>query len=96
LAISQRRVNSLLYPSPRLILSNQHWRANAYAKKCTIRIGPDCLIRTRCEVYNGDSYPINFEHGIAGNPHSGKDVAIDNNVFMGNNVRILKGVTIGS
>jgi maltose O-acetyltransferase len=33
---------------------------------------------------------------MAGKPHSCQDVVIEDRVFIGSNVKILKGVTIGS
>lgn len=68
----------------------------AVAEKCTIKIGQNCLIGTRCEIYDSDFHPVNVEDRIAGNPHSCHDIMIGDNVFIGSNVRILKGVTIGS
>jgi maltose O-acetyltransferase len=68
----------------------------AIAEKCTIKIGRECLIGTRCEIYDSDFHPIGVEDRIKAIPSSCQDVVIEDNVFIGSNVRILKGVTISS
>ncbi|HGY5244106.1 TPA: acyltransferase [Aeromonas salmonicida subsp. pectinolytica] len=62
----------------------------------TISIGKFCLIGLNFNVINSDF------HGIEKNARRGqesvrrKDVTIGDNVFVGNNVSILKGVIVGN
>lgn len=57
----------------------------------TIRIGEDCMFANHVEIRNGDSHAI-FEGENRINP--AQDIIIQNHVWLGNNVTILKGVTI--
>ncbi len=68
----------------------------AIAEKCHIQIGKNCLIGTRCEIYDSDFHALSAKERRAETPHSCQDVAIGDDVFIGSNVRILKGVTIGA
>jgi maltose O-acetyltransferase len=67
----------------------------AIAENCTIKIGENCFIGTRCEIYDSDFHSLSVEDRISGSRHSCQDVLIGDNVFIGSNARILKGVTIG-
>jgi acetyltransferase-like isoleucine patch superfamily enzyme len=68
----------------------------AIAEKCVIQIGRNCLIGTRCEIYDSDFHALSAKERLAKEPHSCQSVTIGDDVFVGSNVRILKGVTIGS
>ena len=68
----------------------------AIAEKCMIQIGRSCLIGTRCEIYDSDFHALSAQERQAKSAHSCQDVVIGDEVFIGSNVRILKGVTIGS
>lgn len=66
-----------------------------YAKR-EIRIGDDCLIGANCKIFDNDFHPSDPEERLK-NPNAGKSapVHIGNNVFIGCNSLVLKGVTIG-
>lgn len=60
----------------------------------SIEIGADCLFGYRCEILDSDF------HGLPADKRGGMyalngDVRIGRNVWLGNHVKILKGVTIG-
>ncbi len=57
----------------------------------SIRIGEDCMFANHVEIRNGDSHAI-FEGENRINP--AQDVIIRNHVWLGNNVTVLKGVTL--
>jgi acetyltransferase-like isoleucine patch superfamily enzyme len=66
----------------------------AISEHTSITIGNNCLIGTNVEMLDSDF------HGLAQNdrtskPERAKAVIIEKNVFIGNNSKILKGVTIG-
>lgn len=67
----------------------------AIAEKSSITIGENCLIGTQVEIYDSDFHALSVESRKNGDPHEAIPVQIGNNVFIGSNVRILKGVTIG-
>jgi maltose O-acetyltransferase len=59
-----------------------------------IIIGKDTLIGLNFEVSDSDFHNLHPDKRIKGIPKTGK-VVIGKNVFIGSNVKILKGVTIG-
>lgn len=60
-----------------------------------IRIGADCMLSTGIEIRTGDSHSIiDVETGARIN--KGADVIIEDQVWVGSRVSILKGVTIGA
>lgn len=67
-----------------------------YAKK-EITIGNNCLIGANCKIFDGDFHPADPEERLK-NPNAGKcaPVHIGNNVFIGCNSLVLKGVNIGN
>lgn len=67
----------------------------AIAEKSSITIGQNCLIGTRVEIYDSDFHALSAEARRNGDRHEASPVRIGDNVFIGSNVRILKGVTIG-
>jgi acetyltransferase-like isoleucine patch superfamily enzyme len=59
-----------------------------------VYIGKDTLVGANVEIYDSDFheiYPFNRKYGSAKNAK----VIIGNNVWLGSNVKVLKGVTIG-
>ncbi|MEA1916321.1 MAG: acyltransferase [Campylobacterota bacterium] len=60
-----------------------------------IEIGKKCLIGTGCEIFDSDFH--NLDPQLRLDPHSIKTqkVILEDNVFLGSNVKVLKGVTIG-
>lgn len=67
----------------------------AIAEKTSIDIGESCLIGTRCEIYDSDFHALAKSDRESGKAHRCRPVVIEDHVFIGSNVRILKGVTIG-
>lgn len=64
------------------------------AEHGAIRIGCDCLIGTNVEILNSDFHPIAAELRMAVGANWA-DVRIGDRVMLANNVKVLKGVTIG-
>lgn len=64
------------------------------ADKSSISIGSNCLIGTNVEILDSDFHSIDPSKRHS-NDYSCLDVAIGDNVFLGNNVKVLKGVSIG-
>ena len=67
----------------------------AIAEQTSIEIGKNCLIGSRVEIYDSDFHAKNPAARVSGVSHLGSPVKILDSVFIGSNVRILKGVTIG-
>jgi len=67
----------------------------AIADKTSITIGENCLIGTQVEIYDSDFHALNAKNRKEENIYHPSPVKIGNNVFIGSNVRILKGVSIG-
>lgn len=60
-----------------------------------IRIGNDVLLGANCRIYDTDFHPLTALDRLRGNPPLTAPVAIGNQVWLGANVTVLKGVTIG-
>lgn len=61
----------------------------------TIEIGDDCLIGANCEFVDSDFHALSPRERRSGTPRT-KKIQIGNNVFLGVNVVVLKGVIIGN
>lgn len=60
-----------------------------------IRVGQRCLIGLNVEIFDSDFHRLNpLERG--GNNANSRDVIIEDDVFLGNGVKVLKGVRIGA
>lgn len=59
-----------------------------------IEIGEDTLIGLNFEVSDSDFHDLHPDRRMSGIPNTAK-VSIGKNVFIGSNVKILKGVTVG-
>ena len=59
-----------------------------------VEIGDNVLIGSNVEILDSDFHPLDPNSRIGGSPKTGK-VIIGNNVFIGNNAVILRGVRIG-
>lgn len=64
------------------------------AEKSHIKIGNDVLIGTDLCIYDSDFHDIRIDKRLS-TEHICQPVEIQNNVFIGSKVTILKGVTIG-
>ncbi|BCM76340.1 acyltransferase [Aeromonas caviae] len=89
--ISARAENSIIKIGRGTIINNS---PTIIADKSSIEIGESCLIGTGFYCADSDfhSLSINDRNGVA---HVCKRIVIGNNVFIGNDVKVLKGVTIG-
>ena len=69
---------------------------NAFSIECSSKvvIENDVLIGVNCSIIDNDGHNLAINKRNAGNPEMAP-VHIHENVFLGNNVSILKGVTIG-
>lgn len=69
--------------------------ATVYAKE-SVRIGSRCLIGANAKIFDTDFHPVDPEERLA-SPNAGRHdpVRIGDNVFIGANSIVLKGVTIG-
>lgn len=76
--------------------NNNHFNNNLtiIAEHGEISIGNDCLVGTNVSIINSDFHPISAAKRHGGGQKS-KFVEIGNNVFIGSNVSICKGVHIG-
>jgi acetyltransferase-like isoleucine patch superfamily enzyme len=63
-------------------------------ERTSVDIGDDVLMGTSVEIIDSDFHEMDPQRRNAGN-HRTAPVRIGNNVFLGSNVRIMKGVTIG-
>ncbi len=68
----------------------------AIAEHTMISIGKNCKIGTSVEMLDSDFHGINLADRSRSRPEWAKPVVVGDNVFIGSNTRILKGVTIGS
>ncbi len=60
---------------------------------CLIKIGNKCLFSDNIEIWASDTHSIFDSNNTMINPE--KDIIINDNVWIGTHVKILKGVTIG-
>lgn len=76
--------------------SHNHFNNNfmVVAEHGCIKIGDDCLVGTNVSIINSDFHPISVTKRHKGGQKS-RFVEIGNNVFIGSNVSICKGVHIG-
>ena len=68
---------------------------SAIAEHTSITIGRRVLIGTNVEVFDSDFHGIRVEDRMASRAEWAKPVVIEDDVFLGSNVRVMKGVTIG-
>jgi len=68
----------------------------AIAEHTAIEIGKRCLIGTNVEIYDSDFHGISVKDRGTSNPAKARPVVIGDDVFIGSNTKIMKGVTIGS
>jgi len=61
----------------------------------SITIGKNVLIGTSVEIYDSNFHGIKPDKRRISIPEDSAEVVIEDNVFIGSNVKVLKGVTIG-
>lgn len=89
--IDARKENS------KIIIGNNVWINNNFmiaSEGEGIEIGENTLIGLNVEITDSDFHDLHPERRMGGIPKTAK-VTIEENVFIGSNVKILKGVTIG-
>jgi acetyltransferase-like isoleucine patch superfamily enzyme len=89
----EARQNSASIEFGKNIIINNNF--TAICEKTRIKIGDNCLIGHNVEIYDSDFHNIEPSRRLE-NSHLCKEVIIGNNVFIGANVKLLKGVTIGN
>ena len=86
-------------PRAQISFGSGTWINNGFrciAEHSSISIGENCLIGTSVEILDSDFHGIGLhERGIS-KPEWAAPVVLEDNVFVGSNVRILKGVRNGA
>jgi acetyltransferase-like isoleucine patch superfamily enzyme len=85
-------------PSSKISIGENTWINNNFsviAEHTNIRIGRDCLIGTNVEIVDSDFHGIKVSERSISNYEMAKPVIIEDDVFIGSNVKILKGSIIG-
>ena len=67
----------------------------AIAEHAHIVVGCHCLVGTNVEIYDSDFHGIALADRHTSLPKWAKSVNVGDHVFIGSNVKILKGVTVG-
>lgn len=67
----------------------------AISEHKNITIGKHVLIGTMVEIYDSNFHGLEPGRRNISSPDEASDVVVEDNVFIGSNVKILKGVTIG-
>ena len=74
------------------------WINNGFrciAEHTSITIGRNCLIGANVEILDSDFHGLRVVDRTASKPEWAAPVVIEDNVFLGSNVRVMKGVRIG-
>jgi acetyltransferase-like isoleucine patch superfamily enzyme len=83
--------------SAKIIINEGTWINNnftAIAEHTSISIGKRVLIGTGVEIYDSDFHGITVNNRNQSNPEWARPVVIEDDVFIGSNCKILKGVKI--
>lgn len=86
-------------PSALVSLGSGTWINNGFrciAEHSSITIGENCLIGTNVEIVDSDFHGLGLHERGLSKPEWAAPVVLEENVFVGSNVRILKGVRIGA
>lgn len=86
-------------PSARVTLGAGTWINNGFcciAEHSSICIGRNCLIGPNVEILDSDFHGLAIAERSVSRPEWAAPVVLEDNVFVGSNVRILKGVRIGA
>lgn len=68
---------------------------SAIAEHSSITIGQRCLIGTNVEIMDSDFHGLELAERTKSVPARCKPVIVEDDVFLGSNVKVLKGVRIG-
>jgi len=83
----------------RISIGEGTWISNGFsaiAEHTSINIGKRVLIGTHVEIYDSDFHGIQVSERNKSKAEWAKPVVIEDDVFLGSNVRVMKGVTIGA
>ena len=86
-------------PSAKIVIGNDTWINNGFsaiAEHTFISIGERVLIGTNVEIIDSDFHGIDVSQRGTSKIEWSKPVVINDDVFLGSNVRICKGVTVGA
>ena len=86
-------------PSACITIGSGTWINNGFrcvAEHSSISIGPNCLIGTNVEILDSDFHGVRLQDRNQSKAEWAAPVTVESDVFIGSNVRILKGVRIGS
>ena len=70
------------------------WERTRIISRKSVAIGNDCAISWNCTILESDQHRISFD-GLQWENHV-SPIAIEDKVWIGCNVTVLKGVTIGT
>ena len=90
--IDARNINTIISIGDNTFINNS---CVLIAEGEGIEIAENCLIGTNCEIYDSDFHSLNPLSRHDSTKTCRAKVKLENNVFIGSNVKILKGVTIG-
>lgn len=82
----------------KVCIGENTWINNGFhciAEHTNISIGSNCLIGFNVEMLDSDFHGIRLEERSLSKPEWAAPIVIEDHVFIGSNVRIMKGVRIG-
>jgi maltose O-acetyltransferase len=85
-------------PGAKIIIGDGTWMNNnfvAISEYKSITIGKNVLIGTFVEIYDSNFHGLEPDQRQVSSFDESSEVIIEDNVFLGSNVKVLKGVTIG-
>lgn len=86
-------------PSASVAFGSGTWVNNGFrciAEHSAITIGRNCLIGSNVEIVDSDFHGLSLSERRKSGPGTSAAVVLEDNVFIGSNARILKGVRIGA
>jgi acetyltransferase-like isoleucine patch superfamily enzyme len=92
--------SSNLYPEPSITIGDNTFigHQTSFSMGKSIVIGHDCFIASGVQISDNDGHPLDYRDRMKHFPprlENVRDVRIGDNVWIGGNALILKGVTIG-
>jgi maltose O-acetyltransferase len=75
------------------------WINNGFCAICehtSIQIGARCMIGPNCTIYDSDFHGVRLQDRLTSDPSAAAAVHIADDVFIGANCTVLKGVRIGA
>lgn len=85
-------------PGARISIGDGTWINNnfvAISEHKSITIGKNVLIGTFVEIFDSNFHGLEPERRRVSSPDEAAAVVVEDNVFIGSNVKILRGVTVG-